>query len=265
MKNKSPLGKRYSSRESAERPVAARDFTLIELLVVVSIIVVLAALLLPSLSKARHAAVRVACLSNMRQVYIGSSLYLNDNDDILPHTVWVPGSWGGWGNNNAGDQISMARWANHDDNPTGWYSFLASENIPLSMVSCPAMDRPILGDPLKTTSSGILSYGYRYNCHDYDVWNNPDYTPRVHLDDDVNWRPLFAESAAYRMANGVTPNTTTTGWGQLRWAHQTGGNYMTHQGSGGWLPNNIIPGSSASWPTNNYIVGWSYALDLYVQ
>lgn len=54
---------------------SARAFTLIELLVVVAIIVTLIALLMPALGKARDAARRAACLSNLRQIGIGLASY----------------------------------------------------------------------------------------------------------------------------------------------------------------------------------------------
>jgi prepilin-type N-terminal cleavage/methylation domain-containing protein len=59
-------------------------FTLIELLVVLAIISILAALLLPTLSKAREAGRGTACLSNLRQAGVAIQLYVQDNANRLP-------------------------------------------------------------------------------------------------------------------------------------------------------------------------------------
>ena len=67
-----------------------RGFTLVEILVVIGIIIVLAGLIVPAVLRAREAARRAECASNLRQLGLALTKYADDHDGEIPATCHVP-------------------------------------------------------------------------------------------------------------------------------------------------------------------------------
>jgi prepilin-type N-terminal cleavage/methylation domain-containing protein/prepilin-type processing-associated H-X9-DG protein len=82
-------------KAGAPRPLH-QCFTLIELLVVIAIIAILAALLLPSLARAKAHGIATACKCNLHQIGAGLALYVDDNKYYPDWYVGVRGGSGDW-------------------------------------------------------------------------------------------------------------------------------------------------------------------------
>jgi prepilin-type N-terminal cleavage/methylation domain-containing protein/prepilin-type processing-associated H-X9-DG protein len=85
------IGTRAANRDHR---ISGGAFTLVELLVVIAIIAILAAMLLPALSRAKERATGISCLNNLKQLTVAANIYSGDfKDSIPPNAVNDPRAW----------------------------------------------------------------------------------------------------------------------------------------------------------------------------
>jgi prepilin-type processing-associated H-X9-DG protein/prepilin-type N-terminal cleavage/methylation domain-containing protein len=171
---------RYQDREHRELA-----FTLAELLVVVVVIGVLAALLLPALSRSQAAARRVQCVGNLRQLGVAGQLYWDDHSGrtFRYRRAQTNGGdlyWFGWLQRGAEGQRDFDR----SQGPL--HPYLGGGEVTL----CPGLNHSLRDFKMKAIGA---AYGYGYNLHLSSSANDP---PRnvQHLPQPV-WTVFLADAA----------------------------------------------------------------------
>jgi prepilin-type N-terminal cleavage/methylation domain-containing protein/prepilin-type processing-associated H-X9-DG protein len=166
---------------SAPRPLRLRRtpaFTLIELLVVIAIIAILAALLLPALTRAKQKAWSIACLNNLKQLEVCWHSYAQDHNDTLPPNNSIAFIGGG----TAAAAVTWCSNYVYDVEPDGIINgLLFPYNTSLGIYHCPA-DRSTI-----TTLEGLSLPQLRWRSYNMSLCLNG--VPEL---DPIGWcNPTF--------------------------------------------------------------------------
>jgi prepilin-type N-terminal cleavage/methylation domain-containing protein len=146
------------------------SFTLIELLVVIAIIAILAAMLLPALSRSRYIAHLAECTSDLRQLGLTATIYSGDHDDFWPRrTVNIA---------SPNSQFHLIKSHAYDDRT------LFDEYTSLTMLNCP-FSKPATWDFETASSTFVLSSYELYMGSDLERGNAD--SGIIKVGDRMNW------------------------------------------------------------------------------
>jgi prepilin-type N-terminal cleavage/methylation domain-containing protein len=208
-----------------------KGFTLVELLVVISIIALLLAIIMPALGKAREQAQKTICLSNLKQIGIGTLLYAEDNLGFFPRVIGMP---------NGAETLNLVnqRWFLYP-------KYIRDEQV----FKCPAipMNHPCIEYRKKAGNPPYVHYNYAlcYFPYTRTIAKITTIRPSVPMIWD-----MFSFAHKNRGANVVSFNSTTR-WVKSSWGYVNG--RWSWKGSDELQKWNLM--ALDEWPANS---GWVF-------
>ena len=205
---------RQDNGQRAKRGGNLLSFTLIELLVVIAIIAILAALLLPSLGRARESAKLSSCAGNIKQVLVLCTMYGDDFDDWFPpcnlNPNWIKA-------NNFGGYLNGLGFLNA---PAGTFAqqktaYTSSGDV----FFCPNLTGVGTGwygassTPAQRWAGGNTGYSYVGNPWICQAWTNLEFVRRM-VGGDSNYKPStrFAYGFNRSEDRNMSPNRLVLMW-----------------------------------------------------
>jgi prepilin-type N-terminal cleavage/methylation domain-containing protein/prepilin-type processing-associated H-X9-DG protein len=214
-----------------KNPKQKAGFTLIELLVVIAIISILAALLLPGLSRARQSARRVQCASNLHQIGVALKLYADDfqkfpcfgGPDLLPNVPY-PGRVSYWD-----------------------AKLLPCAGGNLGVFLCPAS---LIGNRNADTNWFSVPYGPN-RSYGYNAWGT--YSPGAEVNLGLSGSPYSSLGLSNPESMIISPDEMiAVGDSELSWSYIDPDPDGDNDTSFGWV---LDPGSLLQWLTGKHHAG----------